>query len=255
MTSPREILALVGSCICGDIDCLIPFGECHCGCGRKTTIANRTKLSEHVIRGLPIRFIKTHTIRFARRGERAVPFKVDGIYCRTVSLGRGYHAIVYASRYEFMCKFRWKAIRLKTNVYATAKYTDVATMKSRHIMMHNLILFPNLLTEGIPHGFLGDHRSGIGLDNRDSNLRIATYRQNTQNMRIGKQNTSGYKGVTWNKREQVWLGHIWINGKLTVIYRGQDKVEAAHAYDNAARLHFGEFACVNFPRPGERSAI
>jgi hypothetical protein len=34
-----------------------------------------------------------------------------------------------------------------------------------------------------------------------------------------------------------------------------DEAEAARAYDAAAREHFGEFACLNFPGPGERSAI
>lgn len=29
---------------------------------------------------------------------------------------------------------------------------------------------------------------------------------------------------------------------------------AARAYDAAARKHFGEFACVNFSRKGERGA-
>ena len=33
-----------------------------------------------------------------------------------------------------------------------------------------------------------------------------------------------------------------------------DEISAAHAYDAAAREAFGEFACVNFPRPGERPA-
>lgn len=39
----------------------IPYGECHCGCGRKTTIAERTNLERFRVAGEPIRFIKGHS--------------------------------------------------------------------------------------------------------------------------------------------------------------------------------------------------
>jgi hypothetical protein len=50
----------------------IPYGECHCGCGLKTTIAPRTNLERGRIRGEPIRFIKGH-----RRWGCGAEYEVD----------------------------------------------------------------------------------------------------------------------------------------------------------------------------------
>jgi hypothetical protein len=38
----------------------IPYGECHCGCGRQTTIAQKTQTRIKQLKGEPIRYIKGH---------------------------------------------------------------------------------------------------------------------------------------------------------------------------------------------------
>lgn len=48
------------ACICGDANCVIPFGECHCRCGRKTKIASVTYRKLGHIKGRPIRYIVGH---------------------------------------------------------------------------------------------------------------------------------------------------------------------------------------------------
>jgi hypothetical protein len=80
-----------------------------------------------------------------------------------------------------------------------------------------------------------------GLDNRRANLRIATHQQNNHNHRISKNNTSGFKGVTWFERSKKWVAQINMNGKK--IHLGlHGTPEAAHAAYAAAsaKLH-GEF--------------
>jgi hypothetical protein len=99
-----------------------------------------------------------------------------------------------------------------------------------------------------------DHINQNSLDNRRVNLRVCTNSQNMGNRPRTKGNASGYKGVVWSKKDRVWIGQLTIDRWPTEVYRGNSKIKAARAYDDAARKHFGEFACVNFPRRGERGA-
>ena len=58
-----------------------------------------------------------------------------------------------------------------------------------------------------------DHVNGIKNDNRIENLRETTQQKNLFNSKIGKNNTSGIKGVSWNKRRKKWRADIYVNGK------------------------------------------
>ena len=66
--------------------------------------------------------------------------------------------------------------------------------------------------------------------------------------------TSKFKGVNWHKRDEAWQAVIVVNCKQLWIGYYSGETEATEAYDTAARKHFGEFACVNFPRIGEQAA-
>lgn len=105
---------------------------------------------------------------------------------------------------------------------------------------------------GEPVGMDIDHINGNGLDNRRANLRVATHSQNMRNQRAQPGRTSRYKGVNWHGR---WRVRIKTAGRSHHVGCFADEEAAAHAYDNAARTLFGEFAALNFPKPGERSAL
>lgn len=53
-----------------------------------------------------------------------------------------------------------------------------------------------------------DHRNGNGLDNRTSNLRVATSSQNSMNRRKTPGQSSQYKGVWYDKKLGMWVSHI-----------------------------------------------
>lgn len=91
-----------------------------------------------------------------------------------------------------------------------------------------------------------DHVNGDGLDNRRSNLRTATRKQNAHNSRG---NGISYKGVTFQPRlkRYPWQARIASDGEQMHIGYYASSIEAARAYDRAARYHFGEYACLNFP--------
>jgi hypothetical protein len=87
-----------------------------------------------------------------------------------------------------------------------------------------------------------DHKDCDPLNNRWSNLRLATRSQNNANIGARRHNTSGYKGVDWDKSRQQWRSQICVNGKRMMLGRFNDINAAAEAYRAAAEQHFGEFA-------------
>jgi hypothetical protein len=90
-----------------------------------------------------------------------------------------------------------------------------------------------------------DHKNGLGHDNRIANLRACTTSDNAKNKKMGSDNTSGYKGVGWDKSTKGWRATIMVKGKSLWLGSFKTKVEAALAYNDAAIEHFGEFAYIN----------
>jgi hypothetical protein len=87
-----------------------------------------------------------------------------------------------------------------------------------------------------------DHRDRCRSNNRWSNLRLATKSQNQGNTAPWPSNTSGFKGVTWNKKRKRWYAQITIRGVVNYLGSFLDINDAALAYKNAATKYFGEFA-------------
>lgn len=98
-----------------------------------------------------------------------------------------------------------------------------------------------------PKGFTVDHRNLNTLDNRKSNLRVCLHRQNLCNRERSINNTSGYKGVFYNREKRKWEATITVNYHCYHLGRFSDPVEAALQYDKAALKFQGEFARLNFP--------
>lgn len=109
--------------------------------------------------------------------------------------------------------------------------------------MHREIIIP-------PYPLVVDHINHNGLDNRKANLRPATKSQNTINKPYKKKKGahSKYRGVTWQKSINKWQAQIRAKGNPRVIGYFEDEIEAAKAYDAAAKKHHGEFAVLNFPK-------
>jgi hypothetical protein len=103
------------------------------------------------------------------------------------------------------------------------------------LLLHRAIL-------NAPVGLEVDHINGDGLDNRRSNLRLATREGNQRNRAARRDNTSGLKGVSLHVSTGKWQARIRTGGEQ--VYLGVFTTpEAAHeAYAEAAiRLH-GKFA-------------
>lgn len=87
-----------------------------------------------------------------------------------------------------------------------------------------------------------DHEDTDRTNNRWLNLRPATPSQNKCNRGLQRNNTSGFKGVTWNKRQRKWIAQIKLNRKNRRIGQFDSKEAAAAAYARAAAVEHGEFA-------------
>ena len=96
-----------------------------------------------------------------------------------------------------------KAGRLKSTGY------EVVTISGSVYMSHRIIFLWH-------HGYLPeyiDHIDGDITNNRIENLRECSLSQNQCNRRIGTNNTSGHKGVYFNKQVNKWQVEVQYKGK------------------------------------------
>lgn len=93
-----------------------------------------------------------------------------------------------------------------------------------------------------------DHKDRNVLNSKFENLRPATFEQNNANRTISRNNTTGYKGVCFCKARNLYQTNIGVSGVKIQIGRFRDPIEAAKAYDKAAKQYHGEFAVLNFPK-------
>ncbi|QIG75061.1 HNH endonuclease protein [Rhizobium phage RHph_I3_18] len=86
-----------------------------------------------------------------------------------------------------------------------------------------------------------DHIDQNPSNNALSNLRPASRELNEVNKGLQKNNTSGYRGVSWSNQYQKWRASLWHHGKNKYLGAYDDKEEAYAAYCAAAKQLSGEF--------------
>jgi hypothetical protein len=154
---------------------------------------------------------------------------------KEIPLTQGFVSIVDDADYEWLSMWKW----YYSKGYA-ARQSKRALGRSKTLYMHREILHA-------PDGVEVDHiRTGETLDNRKENLRISTTAQNQFNRKLQINNTSGFKGVYWNKKNKVWEAQIKFNQRSIYIGRFDTAKKAALAYDEKASELFGKFARINF---------
>jgi hypothetical protein len=126
--------------------------------------------------------------------------------------------------YELLSSFKWSISR------GYALYCKDNKVESCHRLLTNC-----------PKGLQVDHINGNRLDNRRENLRIVTSQQNNMNRSIGKNNTSGYKGVTYKTRDKKFAAQIKLNGKIKSLGHFHTAIEANQVYQAKALELFGEY--------------
>lgn len=90
-----------------------------------------------------------------------------------------------------------------------------------------------------------DHKDRNIFNNQKENLRIVTHSQNIHNQGIMECNSSGFKGVHWDKRTKKWRSQIYVKKKNLHLGLFEDKFLAAKEYNKAAKKYFGEITFLN----------
>lgn len=127
--------------------------------------------------------------------------------------------------------------RKRPDGYFDAKIRDGS---GKRIMMHNLIMGTKYV----------DHIGGSKTknDNRKANLRVIddekysfeTY--NNMNKPLQSNNTSGYTGIIWHNRDQIWEAHISVNKEQIYLGRFENLEDAIQVRRDAERKYFGEYS-------------
>lgn len=139
---------------------------------------------------------------------------------KEISLTQGKVALVDDEDFDYLSQYKWCAHKGRNNIFYAVR--NVRNKKGATMFkMHSVII-------GTPSGMDTDHINGDGLDNRKTNLRVVTRRQNIQNLHIPK--SSKYPGVTWNKNTRKWRALIRISDRLCHLGLFTDEDEAAEAY-------------------------
>lgn len=149
---------------------------------------------------------------------------------KQIRLSSGDFALVDDDLFDVLSSYHWSLSGGEDNnryAYTTGgKY------------MHRLVI-------GAAKGQYVDHINRNSLDNRLENLRICTNTENLRNANKRKNAKSTFKGVCPIKNRPAWRALIKINGKQQYLGYFKSEVEAALAYNEAAKRYFGEFAVLN----------
>lgn len=154
-----------------------------------------------------------------------------------------YDVIIDEDDYKMVSSYKWYVKRCKNPnlIYFSANLPTV-NGKQPKLWLHRFIM--KCYTGD---GRVVDHINRNTLDNRKCNLRVVTDYENSLNRQNRITNTSGYKGVSYNKKDSIYVARIQDKGKIRRIGISQDPVECAKMYDMMAIKLFGEYACINFP--------
>lgn len=152
---------------------------------------------------------------------------------KEIPLTQGKIALVDDADYEWLSQWKWHFTPSYKN--AGAGYAK----RSDRSAMHRIIL-------NAPKDKEVDHINRNSLDNRRENLRLVTLAQNRRNRSKHKLTKSQFKGIVWDKQQNRWVARIKLNRKFIVLGRFATEIDAAHAYDEGARLYHGDFASTNF---------
>lgn len=156
---------------------------------------------------------------------------------KRIKLTQNKNALVDDEDFDFLSQWKWT---LRNGYAARSIYLGGGrkNQKSKSIYMHRLV-------RKVPSTLEVDHINGNKLDNRKVNLRKVTSSQNKCNRPLQRNNSSGLRGVIWNKQRGKWMAQIKSKNQYHYLGLFTEKKDAALAYNKKAVEFFGNFARPN----------
>ena len=137
-------------------------------------------------------------------------------------------AIIDVDKVEKCKLFNW--------FLSTTGYVVCDLPNKKRMLLHRFVIGE----ENISNCSVVDHISGDKKDNRISNLRVCSIKENTRNsVRLSKNNTSGYNGVSFHKKTQKWHAYIRVNYKRKNLGTYVDINDAIKVRQQAELKYFG----------------
>lgn len=215
-----------------------PQWLCECSCpehnqvvvlGNRLKMRNGTKSCGCISKEIAGARFQEHAAEYNRANKHKTnPVKLDGEYGVGWTLNTNAKFYFDLEDYDKIKEYCWCEHILQNGYHALETHDNIT---GDTIRMHWLIV-----------GKWYDHEDRNPLNNMKSNLRPATQSENVRNSSISKNNTSGYIGVSWNKRNRRWYALIRTNGKQRHLGSYKEKVDAIKARLRAELKYYG----VNF---------
>jgi hypothetical protein len=158
---------------------------------------------------------------------------------RRIKLTQGKYAFVDDTDYVSLSNYNWHA-----SFYKGVWYAERSSKKDEG-KRHTIRMHRQIMTLKRKDGRCVDHKDGNGLNNQRFNLRMCNHSENNRNKVRFTKGTSVFKGVCWCNTRYIWRAYITYRGIHHFLGYFDLEMDAAKAYNKAARHYFGEYACLN----------
>lgn len=171
---------------------------------------------------------------------------------KEINLSNGDVAFVSDEDFDYLSKFKWDVICSNKDHFYKIKYayTTVNTFTNKKIViaMHRVVI--SLMNNDpifLPSTYqVVDHIDFNGLNNIRENLRRCSSTQNQIHKRMQRNNSSGYKGINFDKKYGKWMVRITIDKRKRKFLGYFDSIhDAEKVYRQHMVTYYGEFAVPN----------
>lgn len=166
---------------------------------------------------------------------------------KRIPLTRSLFALVDDEDFDWLSRFRWSAVEGRCGAFYASRSVYVPRREGGP-RQYGRDMQRDVMERAVgaaPPGHKADHRNGDTLDNRRQNLRWASNTASNINRRLFRNNTTGYRGVTFDKQKQRYKARLKIGGEVKVGKPRRTAEEAAHDYNELALRHHGPEAHLN----------